>query len=141
MQALFISSNACVLPFWLLMLFAPRAALTRRVLESPWICAPFALLYAALFVSQLGPLTAFARAPSFESIVGMIGTPAGLNLAWAHYLTFDLFVGRWIYFDSEGRTMNRGLMTVVFLLGLTFGPLGFLVYLLSRGHAPAQAVP
>jgi hypothetical protein len=139
MDLLFYLSNLAVLPFWALMIFAPGAPFTRRVLGSPWISAPFAVLYLVLFVSQLGALAHVATSPSFASVVATLSTPAGANLAWAHYLTFDLFVGRWIYFDSRDRAIHRALMVAIFLVGLTFGPLAFLLYLVVRRAHPSPA--
>lgn len=140
MALLFLAGNACVLPFWAAMLLPPRAAWAPRLLRSPWICAPFAAVYLALFVASAGALTALARAPSFEAIMRMIGSPLGTNLAWFHYLTGDLFIGRWIYWDSRGRDVKRPWLVVVFVLGLTFCPLSLLLYLVLRGPEPSPAM-
>ena len=133
---LFVAGNACVLPFWGAMLVAPGSRITERWLRSPWICAPFAIAYVLVFIASFGSLLEAARAPSFQSLVTLIGTPLGTNLAWLHYLTGDLFVGRWIYWDSRPRSIGRPWLTLVFLLGLTFCPIALLVYLVLRSRHP-----
>jgi len=138
MTLLFLGANAAVLPFWGAMLVAPRAALTRRLLQPLWICLPFACAYLLLFLSQLGVLADTLRHPSFDAVVRLLGSPAGANLAWLHYLTGDLFVGRWIFWDSQLRPLSRVSMSVVYLLGLTFCPLALLLYLMLRGGERAQ---
>ncbi|HEV8551479.1 MAG TPA: ABA4-like family protein [Polyangiaceae bacterium] len=136
MAVLFFAGNACVLPFWGAMLVAPGSSVTERWLRSPWICAPFAAVYVLVFGASLGDLAKVARAPSFAAIAAMIGTPLGTNLAWLHYLTGDLFVGRWIYWDSRPRAIGRGWLALVFLLGLTFCPIALLSYLVLRARHP-----
>jgi len=140
MALLFLAGNACVLPFWGAMLFAPDSRLTERWLRSPWICAPFAIVYVLVFIASFRSLAAIAHAPSFESIVNVMGTPLGTNLAWLHYLTGDLFVGRWIYLDSRQRAIPRSCLTLVLLFGLTFCPIGLLLYLVLRARSPRNVI-
>jgi len=132
---LFLAGNAGVLPFWGAMLLSPANRRAERLLRSPLICVPFAAVYLALFIASLGDLASIARAPSFEAIVGLLGTPRGANFAWFHYLTGDLFVGRWIYWDSRRRAVERPWLWLVFVLGLTFCPLALLLYLALRARA------
>jgi len=138
MNIVFYASNLAVLPFWGLMILAPRWAFTRKVINSPCICVPFAVLYTVLFVLQLPMLLHTAALPTFASVQSAMCTRPGTNLAWAHYLTFDLFVGRWIFLDSRDRDIHRAVLTVVFLVALTFGPLAFLAYIVLRSRRPAR---
>jgi len=137
---LFLAGNAGVLPFWGAMLLGPAQPRAERLLRSPLICTPFAAVYLVLFVMSIGDLASALRAPSFAAVVALIGSPLGTNLAWFHYLTGDLFVGRWIYWDSRRRALKRPWLWLVFLLGLTFCPLALLLYLLLTRWArdPAE---
>jgi hypothetical protein len=127
-SAVFLASNALVLPFWALMIFAPRAEITRRAVGSLAVCLPFALLYLALFAEQAGSIASAAVRPSLSQVAALMGAPRGACLAWAHYLTCDLFLGRWIYLDAQERNVAPLVMAPVLLLGLTFAPLGLLAY-------------
>jgi hypothetical protein len=136
---LFIAGNACVVPFWGAMLLPRGTGFAERWLRSPWICAPFAVVYLVLFVASLPDMIGALEAPGFGSVVKLIGTPLGTNWAWFHYLTCDLLVGRWIYWDSRRRAIARPWLWLVFLLGLTFCPLGLLLYLVLTAGAPPLA--
>ena len=137
-EVLFSLSNVLVLPFWLLMILAPRWRWTQRLIASPWIAAAPAVLYAALVVPQLPTLLISLANPQLGAIAALLGTPAGATIAWAHFLTFDLFVGRWVYLDSRERGYSAWLIGPVLAFVFMLGPLGFLLYLLLRVlRAPA----
>ncbi len=138
---IFSLSNVLALPFWLLMIVAPGWRWTQRLLASPWAAAAPAVLYAALVVPQLPSLLVSLMNPQLGAIAALLGTPAGATIAWAHFLAFDLFVGRWAYLDSRERGLSAWLMAPVLALILLMGPLGFLLYLLARGlRAPATTI-
>lgn len=141
MGLLFWLGNALVLPFWLLMIVLPGRPWTERVLRSPWVVAAPAALYVLLALPQLPALVATTvRDLSPDALAALLGTPAGAVLAWVHMLTFDLFVGRWIYFDSRARGPAARLTSAVLLLTLLMGPLGYAVYLLLCRRSAAPAV-
>jgi len=131
MEQLFQISNLVILPFWFLMIALPTWKWTQRIIASPWICVPPALLYSFLVLpGVLGVFTQVAN-PQLSNIQALLSTPQGTNIAWLHMITFDLFVGRWIYLESKGRLPSL-LISVVLFFTLMFGPLGFVMYLLLR---------
>jgi hypothetical protein len=139
MELLFQASFLLVAPFWLAMIALPGLPLTRRVVASPWIAAPAALLYAALVLPGLvGVLGAVAN-PSLGPIAALLGTPEGATVAWVHFLAFDLFVGRWIYLDARGRGVRWWVTSPLLFLTLMLGPAGLLGYLLLRGRSAGAA--
>lgn len=70
--------------------------------------------------------------PTLAGIAALLGTPDGATIAWAHFLAFDLFVGRWTYLDGHERGISALLMAPVLFLTLMLGPIGFLLYLVLR---------
>jgi hypothetical protein len=145
-ETLFQISNILVLPFWLLMIVLPYWRWTKRIIASPWIAAPTALIYAILVVPTAATLLPALTQPTLASIAALLGTPEAAAIAWAHFLTFDLLTGRWAYLDSRARNISVWLMAPVLLLTFLLGPLGFLLYLLVRsavslaaGRGPAIA--
>jgi hypothetical protein len=134
-ETVFQISNLLVLPFWALMIFAPRWSWTKRLLASPWAAAPPAILYLFLIVPQLGGLMGSLLNPSAAGIAQALSTPTAATIAWAHFLTFDLFVGRWAYLDSRERGLSAWLVGPVLFCILMAGPIGFLIYLGVRAFS------
>jgi len=129
METLFSLSNLLILPFWALMIFAPHWRWTKKIIASPLIAAPPALLYAALILPQLGGLFGALASPELSAIAALLGTPEGATIGWAHFLTFDLFVGRWAYLESREKNFTAWLVSPILFMVLMLGPLGFLLYL------------
>ena len=129
---LFQLSNLLVMPFWFLMILLPVWGWTKRIIGSPWIAAPAALLYATLVLPQMGGLLGELANPQLAQIAALLGTPAGATIGWVHFLAFDLFVGRWVYLDSRERKLTVWLVSPILFVVLMFGPLGLLLYLLVR---------
>lgn len=139
MKAIFSASFLLVLPFWLLMVFLPKGRFTERIIRSPWIAAPAALLYAVLVLPRLPEVLGTVANPDLGSISALLGSPAGATIGWVHFLAFDLFVARWAYLDSRERDVNPFVMAPVLFLVLMLGPVGFLLYLALRGTLGARA--
>jgi hypothetical protein len=117
------------MPFWLLMVLLPTWRWTRRLIASPWIAAPAALLYAILIIPMMASALPALMNPELANIATLLGTPAGATAGWIHFLAFDLFVGRWVYLDGRSLGLSAWLVSPILLVVLMFGPLGFLLYL------------
>lgn len=138
MAQLFSVSFLLVAPFWFLLIFLPAWSWTERIVRSPWIAAPAALLYTVLVLPNfVDVLTAVAN-PNLTGIMALLGTPAGATIGWVHFLAFDLFVGRWLYLDSRERELSSWLVSPVLLLTLLLAPMGFLTYLLVRSVSSSK---
>ncbi len=135
-ELLFQISNTLVLPFWALMLFAPRWRWTEKILGSLWCIAPFALLYVVMLLSQFGGLSLGSGPallpPTLAGVAAGLGTPAGATIGWTHFIAFDLFVGRWIYLDSRATPRHPLWLGTILFFTFMLGPLGFLLYLLDK---------
>jgi ABA4-like protein len=132
MEEVFKLSNLLVAPFWVLMILLPRWRFTERVMRSPWVALGPALLYAVLMTPRLLALAPALLRPELQTIAALLGTPEGATIAWAHFLAFDLFVGRWVYLDARGRGVSAWFTSPVLFLTLLAGPLGFLLHLAAR---------
>lgn len=129
LDTLFSFSNLLVMPFWFVMIFLPRWEWARRLIGSPLIVLPPALLYAALVLPSLGEVFGGLMNPTLTGIAALLGTPFGATVGWAHFLAFDLFAGRWAYLDAHERGLHPGLMGPVLFFILMLGPVGLLLYL------------
>ena len=128
METIYNLLNALVLPFWLLMLFAPHWQGTKRIMASLWPVAVVAVVYVGLFLSQIGGLMGALANPTLAVIAEGLGQPAGATIAWAHFLAFDLFVGRWAYLDSREKGLSAWIASPLLVFIFMAGPLGFLLY-------------
>lgn len=134
MDNLFRLANLIVLPFWILMLVFPRAGLTKKVMSSNFIFILNGALYSGLLaqgISQNPNGFKEIMNPNLEGITKLFANRQSVFTGWVHFLTFDLFVARWIYFDSleRGKTARLSI-----LLTFLAGPLGLLFYLTFRGR-------
>jgi hypothetical protein len=135
MSTIFQASFILVAPFWFLMVFLPHWRWSKRIINSPFIIAPAALLYAILVLPLIGDVLPAVMNPTLDGVAALMASEAGATIGWVHFLAFDLFVGRWAYLDSQKRGISAWLMAPVLYFTLMLGPIGFLLYLLARaGH-------
>ena len=132
MEEVFKLSSLLVAPFWLLTILLPRWRFTERVMRSPLVALGPAVLYAVLTAPRLLALAPALLRPELPTIAALLGTPEGATIAWAHFLAFDLFVGRWVYLDGRARGVSAWVTSPVLFLTLLAGPLGFLLHLAAR---------
>lgn len=132
MGAIFRVSNLLFLPFWALMILFPRRHWATRIMRSPLVNIAPAALYAVLVLPRLSTIWPAVSRPTLASVATLLGSPAGATIAWVHFLAFDLFVGRWIYLESNERQISVWLIAPVLFLTLMLGPFGFLLYLAVR---------
>jgi hypothetical protein len=124
-------------PFWALMILAPRWSWTRRIVASPLIVVPPVLVYALLVLPRLAELLPAVAQPTLAGVQALLGTAGGAAAGWAHFIAFDLFVGRWIYLDSQRRGVHPLVMVPLLILTILLAPLGLFAYLLL-GHLPLR---
>jgi len=125
-------------PFWALMIVLPHWSWTRRIVSSPWIVLPPVLIYLVLVAGAAGEVLPAVAQPTLDGVRDLLGTDDGAAAGWAHFIAFDLFVGRWAYLDSRKRAIPALLMAPVLLLTILLGPVGLLVYLLVRLRFPGK---
>eukprot|EP00892_Ulva_mutabilis_P004120 jgi/Ulvmu1/207/UM001_0211.1 len=136
-------------PFYFLMAFAPRAALTERLLSGAKSLIPLAVLYGVLLAASWTPDTlstllpgdlvegtkaALAGRPkmqflpNIEAVGKLLSAPIASVSAWAHLQFIALFCARWIWLDG----LVRGVNTVhSVLLCAVLPPLGFLAHIIT----------
>jgi Domain of unknown function (DUF4281) len=117
------------LPFWLLMIFAPRWSLTARVVATPWIAALPLVVYFVLALPHFGQLWEVVSAPHLGTLVDFLREPYGAAAIWAQIISFDLFIGRWIHLESRELDLHplvEGPILVLTILLSPFALVGFL---------------
>ena len=136
-QKMFTLVNFAVLPFWGMMIAAPKLELTRNLMSSSW---PIVLLMGihlslvAFGLAQPGSAQEFEFLATqgfvkLSAMMEMRNFPVFVSEEWAHVLAWDLFVGRWIYLDGLKKDIpTPHSLFFCFLLG----PLGLLIHLVTR---------
>lgn len=125
--------NAMVVPAWLLLVFLPRAKITRAAVHSMLWPIVMGAVYTASLVGALAfglsdPDAGF----TFEGVQALFDHPNGVLTGWSHYLVFDLFVGSWIARDAQRLSISHWLTVPCILGSFIFGPVGLLLYALLR---------
>jgi hypothetical protein len=124
---LFTIFNSAALAGWVLLLLAPRARVTRKLVHS----GVFSLLFAAAYLAILGPRLELDAFKDFNSLAGVMRAfqnPWFMLAGWIHYLAFDLWIGAWMGRDAETRGLSRLLVVPCQLLTFMLGPVGLLLY-------------
>ncbi len=131
LEMLFQAANYAVIPFWLLLILAPRWSWTERLVHSPIVLLLLTPIYAYM-------LFGYGPAPEGMSVRSLYGVMVGFSAphvavaGWIHYLIFDLFVGAWEARDARRRGVPHLLLVPCLLATLMIGPVGLLLYVLVR---------
>jgi len=121
--------NALVLPQWILMMVAPRWAVTRWLMRQHVVPALLAVFY--VFFLFLGTNTNNLAWDSFNSLAGikaLFSSDVALLAGWIHYLAFDLVAGTYVLRSGRRRRIPHGLLVPCLLGCFLLGPVGFLLF-------------
>jgi hypothetical protein len=127
---LFQFSNFWVVPGWILLWIFPGRSWTTPVVTYLVILL-LSVFYAILLFGSNVPFDPEAFS-SLEGIKSMFGNDRLLLAGWIHYLAFDLAAGLLITRDSLRIGYPIWLRIPVLFFVFMTGPLGMLLYLLTR---------
>jgi len=136
-KTVFSIVNALVMPQWLLMIFAPHWKWTQKLVDAYLIPVLLAVAYALYMITSFGNLD-FMSFSTLKGIKQLFSEEQSVLVGWIHYLCFDLVAGTWIYKDSLAKSMNRIVVGLCLFFCLMLGPIGFLLYWISRKFAQAN---
>lgn len=129
-DTLFTLCNNAVIPFWLMLMLAPRWRWTQRLVHTFIIPSIFCVLYLVLGLANF-----FSGDGDFFSLSGvatLFQVPGALLAGWIHYLVFDLFIGAWESRDALRLKIPHLLVVPCLLFTFMLGPVGLLLYLIVR---------
>ncbi|MCQ2004666.1 ABA4-like family protein [Rhizobium sp. NRK18] len=69
---------------------------------------------------------------SIAEVRTLFSSDAILLAGWIHYLAFDLFIGTWIALEADKHGTNRILQAPILIATFLFGPLGLLIFYVTR---------
>jgi len=129
LNTVFLVSFITAAPFWGMMIFLPEWKWTRRIIRSPLIFLPSALLYAVFALPNVIEAYRVLGSLSLTSTAALFGTELFTLIIWLHFITVDLVAGRWAYLDGQEHDIPTIPMGICLLLIVMFAPLGILIYL------------
>ena len=135
-EQIFSVSNLLSVLCWILLAVLPNRRWATDVVTGKAAPALFAVAYIAIVIAV------FPRAEgSFSTLAGvteLFANPWLLLAGWLHYLAFDLLIGTWEARDSIERGVPRWLLVPCLFLTLMFGPMGWVMYMVTRTrYAPS----
>jgi hypothetical protein len=126
-------------PFWALMILLPRWRGTPAVLASPWVTVLPLAVYLLLAGPHLGELWAAVSRPDLGVLRAYLARDHGAALIWAQLIAFDLFLGRWMFFEARRLGVTSWLVSPILLLTIFLSPVGLLLFLAVRSVAGARS--
>ncbi len=129
LDSIFLILNLLILPFWGLLLFAPRWQWTQRL---SGLVAPLILSFLFVILFVLDFPSSGASFGSFGELKTQFNSGHILLATWIHFLAFDLFVGAWILRNGQQSGVPHFRLVPFLLLTMILGPVGFLGYCLIR---------
>ena len=139
---LFWFSSLYILPFWLMMWFAPTHERTAALMRNEWVyLAPLAGAYALAVLPNIVDIFLLlgTQMPTPDIVVEMFSEQEVILVAWLHFLAFDLFVGRWTWQRLVATEKPIYISMPVLVLSMMVAPLGALLGLLvTRDYQEAN---
>lgn len=135
MYYLLYSFASIAILVWLLMILLPAWRVTRFLVNSAVFPIYLAILYSigiiiAIASSGVGFMQDFGSA---EGVIHLLSDPGFALIVWIHILSFDQFIGHYVYKDNmEHRYVPLPVQSLLLFLILMLGPFGFLCYLSLR---------
>lgn len=128
---IFKYANVLALAGWVVLIFLPRRWPVLFAVPQIAVPAVIALAYSGLMLTNFfGAEGGFS---SIEDVRALFGSDALLTAGWIHYLAFDLFVGAWIARRADEAGVSRIIQAPILAATFMFGPLGLLLFFVTRG--------
>ena len=134
-ENIYLVANWGVIPFWLLLIFAPNHSLTNFFAQS--VIAPMLLAIGYLYLSynlylENNIFDGFELYGGLDGLYSMFANESLLLIFWLHFLAISLFAGSWIVRDSKRYVIPKIITIPSLILTYFTGPVGILLYWFFR---------
>ena len=134
-ENIYLVANWGVIPFWLLLIFAPNHSLTNFFVQS--IIVPMLLAIGYIYLSynlylENNIFDGFELYGGLDGLYSMFANESLLLIFWLHFLAISLFAGSWIIRDSKRYFIPKIITIPSLILTYFTGPVGILVYWFFR---------
>lgn len=126
----FSIASSTAMAGWLLLILAPRWGALIAFIRFALIGA-LSLTYAVLVFVYFFRVEGGGFGSIAEVRALFMSDPV-LVAGWVHYLAFDLFLGTWIAVEADKCGYNRLLQAPMLVATFMFGPLGLLLFFITR---------
>ena len=134
-EVIFKYASMLAMVGWVILIFLPRRWSALFWVPQFWIPGVLALAYSGLILANFG--TTDGGFGSVSEVRALFASDALLTAGWIHYLAFDLFIGAWIARRSDEAGLNRLIQAPILAATFMFGPLGLLLFFLTRAGLAA----
>ena len=134
-ENIYLVANWGVIPFWLLLIFAPNYQITNFLAQSIIVPLLLAVSYAYLsyIIYQEGDIfDSFGLYSGLDGLYSIFANEAVLLIFWLHFLAISLFVGAWIVRDSKRYFIPKIVTIPSLILTYFTGPVGLVIYWFFR---------
>ena len=134
-ENIYLVANWGVIPFWLLLIFAPNHSLTNFFVQS--IIVPMLLAVGYIYLSynlylENNIFDGFELYGGLDGLYSMFANESLLLIFWLHFLAISLFAGSWIVRDSKRYFIPKIITIPSLILTYFTGPVGILLYWFFR---------
>ena len=134
-ENIYLAANWGVIPFWLLLIFAPNHSLTNFFVQS--IIVPMLLAVGYIYLSynlylENNIFGGFELYGGLDNLYSMFANESLLLIFWLHFLAISLFAGSWIVRDSKRYFIPKIITIPSLILTYFTGPVGILLYWFFR---------
>ena len=134
-ENIYLAANWGVIPFWLLLIFAPNHSLTNFFVQS--IIGPMLLAVGYIYLSynlylENNIFDGFELYGGLDGLYSMFANESLLLIFWLHFLAISLFAGSWIIRDAKRYFIPKIITIPSLILTYFTGPVGILVYWFFR---------
>ena len=135
LENIYLFANWGVIPFWLLLIFAPNNRLTNFFAQS--IIAPLLLAIGYFYLSynlylEKNIFGGFELYNGLDGLYSMFANEILLLVFWLHFLAISLFVGAWIVRDARKYLIPKIITIPSLILTYFSGPVGLVIYWFIR---------
>ena len=134
-ENIYLAANWGVLPFWMLLIFAPNNGITTFLTQS--IIAPLLLAIGYSFLSynlylEKNIFDSFELYSGLDGLYSMFANEILLLVFWLHFLAISLFAGAWIVRDARRYLIPKIITIPSLVLTYFSGPVGLVIYWFLR---------
>jgi len=134
-ETIYLIANWGVIPFWLLLIFAPNNNFTNFFVQS--IISPLILAAGYAYLSynlylENNIFDGFELYNGLDGLYSMFANETLLLVFWIHFLAISLFTGAWIARDSKKYFIPKILTIPSLVLTYFAGPIGLVFYWFIR---------
>ncbi len=120
------------------MILLPNWNVTKKVMQSYLLFVPLIGLYVYFLIVTIDGESAQAIAnPQLPDIARFFSEETAAAAGWVHFIVMDLFVGRWIYWQGQ----EKSIWTIHSLILCLFaGPVGLLSHIITASFSKQNDV-